>query len=380
LRRRPFPADYRKPHCGRAHLIVLAVVLAAAKIALDHVATRLFWHGAPRLDMLARHRLRGWSSARGPWPARRTPPTTWLAQVALALSYRAGASHGVAVFKALFLAGGAWLLYRVAERRAGDNPRAWGWRWGLALFVAATHFIARPLLFGHLCLALVLLVVELVAAGRPRAALALPAIFARGSTATAAALRVRAGGGQSAGLGARAGEARPPRRARPPAGRGEVAAPGRGAQRAGALPQPAGARSRAAALRARRAGARRCRRSTSVAPVPWVGPERLALAGAGRVPVRWLSWRSKRPLPLYDLGLAALHAGGRPFAPRGSTPVGGPPLPSLSLAPRSAARQIRRRAFLGRTAWPLSAMLNAAGRRIAVGCCLGGPSRPSAQR
>ncbi len=286
-------------------LIVLAVVLAAAKIALDHVADAdLFWHVRLGLDMLARHRLptvveRSWTVAGAPYPAN-----DWLAQVALALSYRAGGFHGVAVFKALFLAGVAWLLYRVAERRAGDNPRAVGLAVGLALFVAATHFIARPLLFGHLCLALVLLVVELVAAGRPRAALALPAIFA---------LWVNCHGSWPIGFGpvaAALASALVPVKLGRLGARGLPPGAGRWLLLGAALSVPAlflNPQGPAAALRpfALVGGGAPLQAVNEWAPVPWSDPSAwllLALAAS----LALASWRSKRPLPLYDLGLAAL--------------------------------------------------------------------------
>ncbi|HEY3447357.1 MAG TPA: hypothetical protein VGK67_13380 [Myxococcales bacterium] len=286
-------------------LIVLVVVLAAAKIALDHVADAdLFWHVRLGLDILARHQLptvveRTWTVAGAPYPAN-----DWLAQVVLALAYSAGGFYGIAVFKGLFLALVAGLFFLVAEQRSGGNPRATGLAVGLALFVAATHFIARPLLFGHLCLVLVLLVIERVAAGRPRAALALPAIFA---------VWINCHGSWPVGFGPLAAAlasawiplkiGRLSSRSFPAGSRAWLLA-GTALCLPALLLNPSGPAAvlRPFALVGRGAPLQAV---NEWAPVPWTDPSAWLLVALA-ASLALACWRSKKPLPLFDLGLAAL--------------------------------------------------------------------------
>jgi hypothetical protein len=159
-------------------LILLMVALVAAKIGLNDLTDRdVFWHIWLGLEALERHELpaiveRSWTVSGDPYL-----PNDWLAQVILAGFYRVGGFRAVALFKALALAGAFALLFLAAERRAAGNARAAGLALALALPVAASQFLSRPLLFAHVLLAGVLLVVELVASGKPRLALALPPIF-----------------------------------------------------------------------------------------------------------------------------------------------------------------------------------------------------------
>ncbi|MGC4118330.1 MAG: hypothetical protein QM765_28005 [Myxococcales bacterium] len=284
-------------------LIALVLVLAAAKIALDHVADAdLFWHLRLGLDILGRHQLptvveRSWTVAGAAYPAN-----DWLAQVVLALAYSAGGFKGVAVFKGLFLGAVAWLAFLVAERRSGGNPRATGLAVGLALFVAATHFIARPLLFGHLCLVLVLLVLEHVASGKPRAALFLPPIFA---------LWINCHGSWVLGFGpiaaALASMLLPLNRGRLssrnfPEGARFWLLLGTALCVPALFLNPMGP---SAVLRPFALVGRGAPLQTvnEWAPVPWSDPSAwllLALAAATVL----ACWRSKKPLPIFDLGLA----------------------------------------------------------------------------
>ena len=285
------------------NLILLVVLLVAAKLGLDRIADAdLYWHVRLGLDMLARHALptvveRSWTVADAPYAAN-----DWLAQVTLALAYSAAGFRGIAIFKGLFLALLAAVLFLAAEKRAQGNARATGLAVGLALFVAATHFIARPVLFGHLCLALVLLTLEAVASGKPRAALALPPIFALwinthgswpiGFGPIAAALA-------SAWIPLKLGRFAP--RAFPPGARRWLLV-GAGLSVLALVANPAGP---AAILRPFHlvGGGAPLQAVDEWAPVPWNDPSAWLLVALA-VSLALSSWRSKRPLPLYDLGLA----------------------------------------------------------------------------
>lgn len=159
-------------------LIPLLVLLEALKLALDHFSdVDLYWHLRLGLDMLARGHLPAlveytWTLPGAPYLAN-----DWLAEIAMALAFRAGGFLGVALFKALVAAALALLLYGAALLRAEGNARAAGLAVAVMLFVGATNFIARPVLLGHVCLALELLSLELLWRGRRWAALGLALAF-----------------------------------------------------------------------------------------------------------------------------------------------------------------------------------------------------------
>ena len=164
----------------RAHVLVpVLLALVAAKLALDHFSdVDLYWHLRLGLDMLARGRLPTlveytWTLTGVPYLAN-----DWLAEILLALAFRSGGFVGVALFKALVAATLALVLYAASLLRAEGNSRAAGLAVGAMLFVGATNFIARPVLMGHVCLALELLSLELLLRGKRWAALGLPLAFA----------------------------------------------------------------------------------------------------------------------------------------------------------------------------------------------------------
>ncbi len=160
-------------------LIPLLLALVAAKLAAQHLADAdLFWHLRLGLDMLERGELPRTVEYTWALADKAYLPNDWLAELAFAASFRIGGYLGVAILKALLAAGLSIALYFACLVRARGNARAAGLAAFMVLFVGATNFIARPVMLGHLCLALELLLVELAFHGRPRAALFLPAVFA----------------------------------------------------------------------------------------------------------------------------------------------------------------------------------------------------------
>ncbi|MBI5549602.1 MAG: hypothetical protein HY901_37425 [Deltaproteobacteria bacterium] len=286
-------------------MILVLVALVGAKLALDHFGDAdLFWHLRLGLETLERHELPtvvecSWTAGGAPYLAN-----DWLAQILLALAFLAGGFPGVAVFKALLIALVAVLLFLAAESRSQGNVRASGLAVGLSLFVAAGHFIARPLLFGHLCLAAELLLLELVARGRTRAALGLPVVFA---------LWINTHGSWPIGFGPLAATlasgflplrfGRLAARALPPGARSMLCL---------------GACLSIAALFVNPIGPALVERPFALvggnapldavqewAPVPWTDPSAWILVGLA-LALFLTSWRSRKPLPLFELGFAAV--------------------------------------------------------------------------
>jgi hypothetical protein len=159
-------------------LIPLSIGLLAFKLSLDHFYdVDLFWHLRLGLDILECGVLP--RTVEYSWTVPGAPylPNDWLAQVLFAAAYRVGGFSGVAVFKAALVVATGLTLYEVARERARGNAIAAGLPAALALTVAATAFIARPLLLGFLCLAVELFLVERLRRGARWAVLAMPGVF-----------------------------------------------------------------------------------------------------------------------------------------------------------------------------------------------------------
>jgi hypothetical protein len=289
----------------RANLLIpLLVLLEATKLALDHFSdVDLYWHLRLGLDMLARGELP--AAVEYTWTVRGAPylANDWLAEIALALAFRAGGFLGVALLKALAAAVLALLLYAAALLRADGNSRAAGLAVAVMLFVGATNFIARPVLLGHVCLALELVSLELLWRGRRWAALGLGVAFG---------LWVNLHGSWPVGLAPLAAALMAA--SRPVSWR-----------RLGDRPLPAKARRwlaagavlGVAALFANPVGPRLLTRPFGMfgarahlgvlkewSPVPFEDPSAWILFGAAAL-LALACWRSKRPLPLWDLGVVA---------------------------------------------------------------------------
>ncbi|HCF58920.1 MAG TPA: hypothetical protein DFS52_13125 [Myxococcales bacterium] len=164
----------------RARLFIPFLLgLVAAKLALDHICdVDLMWHLRIGLDILERGAIP--PTVEYTWTVKDTPylANDWLAQILFALAFKAGGLVGVGLFKALLVVGIVTTLYLVSLERAEGNRPSAGLAVGVMLFVAAANFIARPLLFGQLCLALELLLIERALKGKRWVPLAMPVLFA----------------------------------------------------------------------------------------------------------------------------------------------------------------------------------------------------------
>jgi hypothetical protein len=165
------------PMTGRT-LVRVVLALAAAKLALDHISDPdLFWHIRLGVDILDKHALpttveHAWTAVGAPYIAN-----DWGSEVLLALLFRLGGMPVLAVAKAIIAATIALAIFSVAFRRADGNLAAAGVTAGLLVIVGSTQLLTRPGLLGNLCLAIEVIVLDQVRAGRPRRALLLPAIF-----------------------------------------------------------------------------------------------------------------------------------------------------------------------------------------------------------
>lgn len=159
-------------------LIATVLCAIAVKLSLDHVGDAdLFWHLRLGLDMLQTGEVP--RSVLHTWTVRDVPFATndWLTQLVFAAAFDTGGYPLLAVVKAAIAALLALTLFSASLRRADGSVRAAGLATALAIFIAATHFATRPTLPGHLLLAVLLLTLEHVAAGRVRAALLLPLLL-----------------------------------------------------------------------------------------------------------------------------------------------------------------------------------------------------------
>jgi len=285
--------------------IPFIVCLLAAKLAMDRVAdVDLFWHIRLGLDMLARKALPStveysWTLAGAPYLAN-----DWLAELGMALAYQLGGFELLSLAKAAVAALLVFTMYLGAFWRSDGNLRAAGLAAALLCFVAATNFIARPVLLGHLCLAAELVLIELALRGKRWAAFSLPAVFA---------LWVNFHGSWPVGMGPLAATAasillpfswkrlgsRPiPQEARRPLLLGILLAP------LGLLLNPVGPH---LLLRPFRLVGRQTDLTVigEWHPVPWSDPSAWILLGVVLLFVAALLF-SRRPLPLWDVGLVGL--------------------------------------------------------------------------
>ena len=286
-------------------LIPFLLGLVAVKLALDHVAdVDLFWHLRLGLDALEKGGLAttvdyAWTVPGAPYLAN-----DWLAQVVLGFAFELGGLAAVGVLKALLAGAVVLLVYFAALSRAEGHAPAAGLAAAVMLFVAAANFIARPLLFGQLALALEILLLERAFRGGRWAPWAMPLVFG---------FWINSHGSWPAGFGplavAAAAVLLPWKRGRlatrpvlEAARRPVLLACGLGPL--GLLLNPLGT---AMLLRPFRLMGKQAEMAIidEWAPVPWNDPSAWILVGAALLVV-FASLRSRRPLPSWDLGLIGL--------------------------------------------------------------------------
>ncbi len=160
-------------------LVPFVAAFAAAKLALDHITDAdLFFHLKLGLDTLAQHRLPITVTYSWSVPGAPRLPIDWLSQLFWAGAYRLGGFPAVGLAKALLTALLVVAVGHGVQRRTRENARAAALALGLFVATAASQFFARPLLVGAVLLAALVLLLDRIEDGHPRAALALPLLFA----------------------------------------------------------------------------------------------------------------------------------------------------------------------------------------------------------
>ena len=159
-------------------LVALLLALVAAKLGLDQlVDTDLFWQLRLGLDAIAAGRLP--AAVAHSWTARGEPflAKDWASQLVFAGLWRLGGFPAIALAKGLASAALALLAFSASLRRSRGHLLAAALAASLTLVVGATQLVTRPLLFGSLCLAAEILLLERIREGQTRFALALPPLF-----------------------------------------------------------------------------------------------------------------------------------------------------------------------------------------------------------
>jgi hypothetical protein len=155
-----------------------ALVVGAFLIALGPISDGdIYWHLAAGREMAARHALLRTdpftlSAAGRPWI-----DVHWLFQLGAWTAYRLVGLRGLAVGKAVLVAGTAFILLRTAERMGGRTARALGAAALLVTLYLARHLLPlRPVIVTALCLAIFLSVLESARAGATRRLWLLPGL------------------------------------------------------------------------------------------------------------------------------------------------------------------------------------------------------------
>jgi hypothetical protein len=156
----PFEADsLRTRHGAMSTLFGLAFVVGGFRIGLAKLDDNSFlWHfRTGRLildDGIPRHDVFSYTVPGTKWIAQ-----SWLAEVLYALADRALGPFGIRLLTAVLGSALGWLMWRIALHAAGDRLRAAGVTL-IAFIVALNVFAERPLAFGLVAAACLVIAIE----------------------------------------------------------------------------------------------------------------------------------------------------------------------------------------------------------------------------